>query len=367
MTTLIDVILQGGQHAVIYGERGVGKTSIARVMNQAFSHSSWTNDYTCSSADTFGSVWREVLAGFPLADVRSPVGFSSADAKVTESTTLASLLKDGDPSPNEIRRCLELVAEVAPAVIFIDEFDRPVDGDIRRLFADTVKILSDNNVRATIVLVGVADTVDEIVAEHNSIQRALIQVQMPRMTVEELREIVIQGMKTADLEVSEEFVRRVVDLSQGLPHYTHLLSQYGGVSAVESYRKRVSTEDLKYAIDAALRNVSQTVRDTYHNATFSSRETLYKQVLLSCAMASKDELGFFSAPDVRDKLSKITGKYYDIPAFANHLTDFSSTDGSRGGVLTKRGIERRFRYRFVDPLLPPYVVMKGSLEGLIAL
>lgn len=236
MTTLIDVILQGGQHAVIYGERGVGKTSIARVMNQAVSQSSWTTDYTCSSADTFGSIWREILAGFPLADVRSPVGFSSASTRVTDSTTLASLLGDGEPSPNDIRRCLELVAEVAPAVIFIDEFDRPVDPTVRSLFADTIKILSDNGVKATIVLVGVADTVDEIVAEHNSIQRALIQVQMPRMTVDELREIVIQGMKTADLQVSEEFVRRVVDLSQGLPHYTHLLSQYGGVSAVKPVR-----------------------------------------------------------------------------------------------------------------------------------
>ena len=70
-------------------------------------------------------------------------------------------------------------------------------------------------------------------------------------------------MKTAQLDVSAKFVSRVVELSQGLPHYTHLLSQHGGVSAVQSDRAQVTVTDLNYAIDAALRNVSQTVRDRY--------------------------------------------------------------------------------------------------------
>lgn len=366
MTTLIDVIFQSGQHAVIYGERGVGKTSLARVMNQAVNQSRWTADYTCSSADTFGSIWRELLSNFPVVEERPRTGFSKADASTTSTSSLISLLGNGEPSPNEIRRCLELIAEAEAAVVFIDEFDRPADPNLRNLFADTIKILSDQGIGITIVLVGVADTVDELIAGHGSIQRALVQVQMPRMAAQELKEIVLQGMKTAELTVANEFVDRVVQLSQGLPHYTHLLSQFGGVAAIQRDSQRVTIEDLEPAITAALQNVSQTVRDKYHNATFSNRETLYRQVLLACALANKDELGTFSASDVRDRLPEITGRYYDIPAFANHLTDFSSQDGPRGGVLIKRGTERRFRYRFIDPLLPPYIVMKGAVDRLIS-
>jgi Cdc6-like AAA superfamily ATPase len=367
MRTLLDVIFQAGQHAVIYGERGVGKTSLSRVIKQVVNQSYWTADYTCSSADTFGSIWREVLRSFPVTEQRPPTGFSSAGQSKSTTTSLVSMLEKNEPSPNDVRRCLELIAEVDSAVIFIDEFDRPKDPSLRGLFADTVKILSDQGIQVTIVLVGVADTVDDLIAGHNSIQRALVQVQMPRMAIDELKEIVSQGMQTAQLDVTSEFVDRVVELSQGLPHYTHLLSQYGGVATVERGSREVSAEDLSAAIMAALRNVSQTVRDKYHSATFSNRETLYRQVLLACALANKDDLGTFSASDVRERLQEITERNYDIPAFANHLTDFSSTDGPRGRVLIKRGVERRFRYRFVDPLLPPYIVMKGTADHLIVM
>jgi hypothetical protein len=71
----------------------------------------------------------------------------------------------------------------------------------------------------------------------------------------------------------------------------------------------------------------------------------------------------FAAADVRDPLSMIMGKPYDIPAFAQHLNDLS--DSARGPVLQKKGSTRRFRYRFINPLLQPYVIMKGLSEGLI--
>jgi hypothetical protein len=35
-------------------------------------------------------------------------------------------------------------------------------------------------------------------------------------------------------------------------------------------------------------------------------------------------------------------------------------------VLQKRGSPRQFRYRFVNPLLQPYVVMRGLSEGAVS-
>ncbi|WP_371480021.1 hypothetical protein [Kitasatospora sp. NBC_00315] len=187
------------------------------------------------------------------------------------------------------------------------------------------------------------------------------------MTNQELMEIVTQGMKSATLKVRQGFAHRVVKLSQGLPHYTHLLSQHAGLHVVREGRVIVTNDDFDAAVSNALTNVSQTVREKYHRSTFSNRENLYQEVLLACALAEKDEMGTFGAPDVRDKLSLITGKRYEIQAFANHLTNFSTQDGTRGGILVKRGTQRRFRYRFIDPLLPPYVLMKGTSEGKISL
>jgi hypothetical protein len=52
-------------------------------------------------------------------------------------------------------------------IVIFDEFDRLRDQIARRTMADTIKALSDHDVRATVVIVGVADTVDDLVAEQS--------------------------------------------------------------------------------------------------------------------------------------------------------------------------------------------------------
>ncbi|QXJ22694.1 ATP-binding protein [Actinomadura graeca] len=365
MRTLIEVINQPGQHAIIYGERGVGKTSLARVMKMILETTAWTVDFTCSSTDTYATIWREILSGFPLSESQPKTGFQPTGRTQTFTKPLAALLGDTNPSPNQVRRLLEMVSEVDRTVILIDEFDRPEDARFQTLFADTIKILSDHGINVTLLLLGVGDTVGELIKEHASIQRAIVQVPMPRMGNDELEHIVRQGMKTASLSVEDDFVQRVVRLSQGLPHYTHLISQHAGLCAVDDARDVVTVADYESGVAAALKDVSQTVRERYHNSTYSKRETLHKQVLLACAVASKDELGTFGAADVREQLQEMTGIRYDISSFASHLNAFSSTEGQRGGILIKKGPPGRFRYRFIDPLLPPFVVMRGTVDGVV--
>jgi len=41
-----------------------------------------------------------------------------------------------------------------------------------------------------------------------------------------------------------------------------------------------------------------------------------------------NELGEFAAQDLRSQMFRITGKDYEIPAYAQHLNEFS--DGKRG-------------------------------------
>jgi hypothetical protein len=108
----------------------------------------------------------------------------------------------------------------------------------------------------------------------------------------------------------------------------------------------------------------QSVVSNYQNATTSPRkDNLYGKVLLACAMAQTDPLGYFYAGDVRSPMQEIMGKRYEIAAFSQHLNAFTETD--RGPVLKRAGTKRKFRFKFVDPLLKPYVVMKGLQQGLV--
>lgn len=105
-------------------------------------------------------------------------------------------------------------------------------------------------------------------------------------------------------------------------------------------------------------------RTTYLRAIQSSRAgNLYAQVLVACALAKKDELGYFPAKNVREPLSRIMGISYDIPAFAKHLNAFM--DMERGSILQRRGSERSYRYRFSDPLMQPYALLSGIASSLI--
>ena len=88
---------------------------------------------------------------------------------------------------------------------------------------------------------------------------------------------------------------------------------------------------------------------------------MFPEVILACAIAPRNEQGYFTQPDVREPLSKIMGRLMEIPSYARHLSDLC--EDKRGPILVKKGRERRYRYRFANPLMQPYVTMKGMSDG----
>jgi hypothetical protein len=54
----------------------------------------------------------------------------------------------------------------------------------------------------------------------------------------------------------------------------------------------------------------------------------------------------------------------EIANYAQHLSDFC--DPKRGPVLQRMGEKRRFRFRFQNPLVQPYVVMQGFKDSKIS-
>jgi Cdc6-like AAA superfamily ATPase len=362
ISELFAIVGQPGQHAVIYGERGVGKTSLAAVTTEMLhSANMLVARATCDVSDGFDTVWRKALDEIEFHSVTEGVGFAPLSTEVTN--TASALLQENRVTPNDVRRVLERVARRRELVVFIDEFDRLQDQQARALFADTIKTLSDRVVHVTIVLIGVADSVRELIHEHGSVERALVQVHMPRMTRDELAEIATRGIERARMAIRPDAVRKIVTLSQGLPHYTQLLSQLSAQIALAQSRPTVSARDVDVAVGRALERAQQSVVEAYEDATADTRRSIYPQVLLACALAPENDYGLFTPADVREPLSKILGKDLKTTEFTRHLERLSDT--SRGNVLNKQGAGRTSRFRFVNPLLQPYVAMRGVSEGLV--
>lgn len=362
MDRLLQAIVQTGQHAVIYGERGVGKTSLAATMADVLQESEIAARANCDGTDTFDTIWRKALEEISVVQEVAGTGFA-ANAKQAISTAGDQLPTEG-ASPNDVRLVLQRLGQIRDVVIFIDEFDRLEDEVSRGLFADTIKTLSDQLVPVTLILVGVADNVDQLIAEHQSIERAVVQIPMQRMSEAELSEIV-DRVESIGMTISDSARERITRLSHGLPHYVHLLAQAAALSAADRDARAIEIDDVNRATEASIRDAQESIISAYHRATLSTRETLYPQVVLACALTQGDDLGYFASGDVREPLSAIMGKPYDIPAFSQHLNELSDPDGGRGPILQKTGTARKFRFRFINPLLQPYVIMKGIAEGMI--
>ena len=208
------------------------------------------------------------------------------------------------------------------------------------------------------------DTVDNLIQNYSSIERALRQVHMPAMSTDELIQIVERGYKLAGLIAKKDVLEHIGRMSQGLPHYAHRIGQESGFATLDRESIEVTSQDVESGVSRAIELTNETIRASYAKAITSPQAgNLYRQVILACAMARDNDLGYFAAADVRGPLAYITRKDYGIPQFVGHLKKFCTSD--KGTILQVEGKEWSRRYRFKTPLMRPYVVLKGIQDGFI--
>ena len=360
LRSILSAVTQPGQHAVVYGERGVGKTSLVNIVSMMVEAVSVQSiSVNCDSGDTFPTLWTKVFREIEFdTSVKRP-GFLPGEDVVRRS--LVGYVND-TTGPEEIRLVLSRLGK--RLVIVFDELDRIKDRGTTTLLADTIKTLSDHSVDVTLVLVGVAESVSDLIAEHNSIERAVVQIEMPRMSSHELIELMNKALSELKMTMPENEKHLIAKLAQGLPHYVHLICFHMAQFAVMDGRTDITSSDREKGIAESVKHVQHSVASVHHKATLTARrDTIYKEVLLACALSETDDKGYFSAGSVREPLTRITGRRYEIPAFARHLNEFS-TD-SRGQILQKIGVSRRNRYRFTSPLMRPYLILSGLTTNMI--
>lgn len=362
---IISAISQKGYHAVLYGDRGVGKTSLSNVLveflNDLGQDTLVMPRVNCDASDDFTSLWKKVLRDVSLSTTQEGVGFTARPVELTEE--IVDMLPE-EVTPDDVRRAIGRLSEKLAMVIIFDEFDRLKNPITTVMMADTIKSLSDHGVDATIMLIGVADSVDTLIGEHQSIERALVQVKLPRMSQSEVEQIVTKGLSKLGLTAKPDVLSEISALSQGLPYVTHLISLHACRATLNRQSLEIVSADVQMGVRNSLSQWQQSVITTYHNATHSHQpDHLFREVLAACALAVPDATGYFTAASVRHPLRVITGKSYDIPNFARHLNEFTKPE--RGPILQRTGETRKIRYRFDSPLIKPYIIMRSVADGML--
>jgi AAA ATPase domain len=352
--TLLEAIRAPGSHAVIYGERGIGKTSMAATTCDYCNSNGWVAvRITCDVGDNFASIWQKFLDECQIYLAAYP----DTPSDVREAMERAAeVLGPDEVSPAQVRVAVRHILTFRPVVVFLDEFDQVADSGTLSLTSNLIKILSDQIEPATLIPVGVADSVDSLISGHQSIGRNLAQVRMPRMSGEELRTIAEKGFEKLSMYADEDALRFIAGMPRGFPQYAHTLAQEGARQALMSHTRHITWEHVYRGLELGIKKVDHSLASAYDQATYTVKPSHFADVLLACALANTDEFGYFSPADVREPFSQIVGQQTGIERFNPHLIRLSE---DRGQVLTRIGEERKHRYRFTDPLMEPYVLLRG--------
>jgi hypothetical protein len=358
---LQDVTRERARNAIIYGERGVGKTSLASTFHKGLNFTDPNSGIALRSvveihinsdtADSFDSLWRKVFRRIRRKD----------------SDRTADLDYSGPIEPDHVFLELQNFSQNEVPIIIIDEYDRIGSEDCRILMTDTIKALTLSRTNPTIVLVGVAEDIIDLVHDHASISpRNLIQVPMKRMSPSEIKEIIVSRMKKIKMHISDDALWRIAYFSAGLPYYAHSLGKYSALRCIEKQKRSISEEIVLQAIEDCMDDVDYSIVESYTKATeyIYSKKNLFREVLAACALAETNDLGQFTALAIEDPLSAILGEKVKVPSFAFHLNEMCGPD--RGSILRKTGERKTYKYHFAEAAMQPYVIMKCLKDNAIS-
>jgi len=345
-----------GAHAVIYGERGVGKSSLVNIFKFIANELPASIQYirvAATTGDGFSDIFLKVFKRMKVQATDDGAPYWLADNYQGKTIT-----------PDDVLLEFENFSEAATPIIVIDEFDRLATDKDKALVSDTIKLLSDESANATFFIVGVSDAVDDLLKGHESIGRAIAEVEMPRMSDSEISDVITDRVKNLGFKIHDDALWKCIFICKGLPHYAHLIGLHALQAACDRKSINVEEEDIETATQRALSETNQSIKDSFESATYSERkDNIFKEVLVACALAEKDPLGKFDAKSIASRLTIITGKDYDAPAFSYHLSQFC--EENRGGLLEKSGVTRNFKYRFKEALMEPYVILQSLQKGII--
>ncbi|MEM9821433.1 MAG: ATP-binding protein [Bacteroidota bacterium] len=355
----ISFIPQKGYHLMVYGDRGVGKTSFANVLMRFFETSDrQVTRVSCSSKDTYDGLWRSVFAQFMVdkSRLKHSIGFNGGQKKGESKVNLSS---QAGKAPLTTAKVLSLLAHLQAPIIVLDEFDRLDTSNFDKgLFTDTIKAISDTMPHTKVVIVGVSEDISNLIVEHESIERNLGQIHIPVMSAEEVIQIVQKGEAPLGLEFAESVVNKIVELSSGYPHFTHALCYHSCNTAILNESTTIDEPLLHFGIHQTLDNAHESLSNAYRVATLATKQNIFSEVLYAASLAPVDEYGYFQAKDLEPILSCLLNRSVKTNNFTFHLGKFSTEE--RGQILKMTGTKNRQRYKFKNPLMRSYIKLKNE-------
>lgn len=253
LTHVIRSIEDQQLHVVLYGPRGIGKTSTLHILCQIAKDARYTVRYTsCGEQVQFDDMFRAILDDIPLL---YHADYDPTSDEIEEGMTFGSLVGSAPLTVSHVSEILSRISGTRLLLVF-DEFDRILSPEFRRSIAELIKNLSDRASRVQLVIAGVASNLNEIIEMIPSIRRNILGIPVPAMDSEELIEMIRIGERESGLHCSPEAATLISELAHGLPYLAGLIGLHAGLSALDRRRSIISELDVWTGVQHAFEEIN---------------------------------------------------------------------------------------------------------------
>jgi hypothetical protein len=364
-----------GRSIFIYGDRGVGKTSLAHTV--AHSHQSANHDpvlLACAPHTTFSGLMAEALTalqkpktagsttvhnakigykgfGLELGRTRSEEG-QQAQIAWDLNSIVAALLEIGAARTHE------------STVVVIDEFDRITSDVERSHFADFIKQIGDRRIPIQFVFCGVSETMQRLLGSHGSCYRYLEGIELRGLSYDARYEIIDAAAKALGVIVDDRPRYRIAAISDGFPHYVHRMCEQ---LFWQMFNDPVvcitpTMDHYRQAVAESVLGIEQHLKITYEQAVMKGA-TGYEKVLWAMA----------DHADLIRKTDSIYQSYLDLFGGADGDSEAVLLDRqtvvSRLNVLKKASCghillaNKKGWYQFRENIMRGYVRLRAEEQG----
>jgi AAA domain len=246
LSRLIEIIEDRLSHVVIFGERGIGKTSLLHILSDLAEESRYVVLHgTCGAGSRFDEMFRRLLESIPLLYLKN---ISPTGPEVEGGASFASRLPTGAFDARELSDLLAQIAGIR-VLIILDEYDRLENEQFRQYTAELIKNLSDRAAPVQLVIAGVSSNLHELIGYIPSIRRNVIGLPLPHLTSEETEALVALGNSAAGVTFAAESVAMIHSLSNGSPYVIRLICHHASGIALDHGRTNVIIDDIVASLD----------------------------------------------------------------------------------------------------------------------
>lgn len=376
--------LARGMIPVIYGEYGVGKTSMARhVVRDAEAQDRLVNIESVadkSLQDVFSrcleklgysvTIKRIEGAGSSISNEQSGQAEASTGwlkaivaSKRSETVTASSQIEKTFVVTSPTDSKLVEICEQAGVVLLLDELHR-ANATFNAELSKFLKIFGNANCRRfRIVLLGTSSDASRLVSSDPGIDRLLQEIHLKAMTPQEAEYVVVKGMADLAISISSDVKSRLVRTCVGSPSILQYLSLESAEAAFPRDPRMVQMQDVDFALRTFVETKEARLNKSYVAAIESFGEIRYRKQILRAMAECEDE--YVTMEMIRNRVSRFVGR--DIPStalsgplgnlkndqFGSVLSDVDRPDGA--GRLTNYTT-------FKDPALKAFIRLKVLSE-----